>query len=209
MCTEHSVVIVPAAGYGRRMGQPPAKELLPHPQTGRPLIGEALDRIAGQNLRAHVIVRDDKTALLDYLANRKTITVQTVKPTAEWPHTVLQSEASWAQHNLLYLPDTDFAPLDIMPRLLAAPTATAWAVHRVPDPEHWGMLKLSQGDLHVAEKPQDGSGDWAWGMVAFQRSAGRNLFEAMIASGEATGAWQKLRFSFRLIELESFRDLTR
>lgn len=131
-------IIIPAAGYGRRVSDPSApnrsKELIINPQTGRPLIDKALGLAAQLRVPSVVITREEKTDLIDYIHNwskahgqqqcgggpQAPIELQIIQPSREWPDTILQSESRWGEGNILILPDTDYSPTEIVRELAGA-----------------------------------------------------------------------------------------
>lgn len=207
-------VILPAAGFGVRAGAPLSKEMLPHPGTGRPLIEEVLRRLAQFKLRAHVIVRKEKTNLIEFLTHFENVDVQLVDATQEWPDSVLRSKDFWAEENLLYLPDSEFAPLEMIDSLFEALTqyAVAFAGFAVEDPTQWGLVRFHDHGFEIADKPQDSKTPsapaWAWGLIAFRKDIGGELFAKILLSNQQKD-WQRLGVSARAFQLEKYSDLTR
>ncbi len=199
------------------MGRPAAKELLPHPRTGRPLIQEVLGNVARWNLPATVVVREDKLELIQFLKSwssaheKPGVDVLKVPPTQEWPHTVLQSMTHWATFNLLYLPDSEFAPMTIGPHLLAqlATVDCSFAAFDVTDPQNWGMVQtINPSHFKIADKPKDFENGFAWGLIAFRQSVGEALFRTILAANQS-GQWEVVDFTHSRLELTAFTDLTR
>lgn len=202
-------IIIPAAGFGKRVGSPPAKELFPHPQTGKPLIEEALlkAKTVGAPL---VITRSDKTALIDYLVEQN-VEHQLIDATREWSNTVLASEPYWLENNLLLLPDTDFTPLSILPNLIEGLKnhPVTLGVFPVQDASSWGMIKGDEKKLMIADKPRMGfSHIQAWGLIGFKKDVGVKLFSAL-AESNVDGSWKKTDLDFKTYKLANFVDLTR
>ena len=204
-------VILPAAGFGRRVGSPPAKEMLPHPQTGRPLIGEVLNRLLPWGWAVHVVTRREKTELRDFLSRFPHVGVQTVNATLEWPDSVLSSKEAWADFNLLYLPDSEWTPVSLLPEMFLALEhhEVVFAGFKVQNPESWGVVRFESQGITIADKPREFDKiEWAWGSMAFRREVGRELFTRILLANQS-GTWQKLSLSVARLEMESYVDLTR
>ncbi len=131
------LVLIPAAGFGRRMGSPLAKEILPL-RAKRPLIEAPLEWCADRHWPALVITRQEKTNLIEYLSwrnktlvgerhfsprvddlrtNTSSVDTLIVGATQDWPDTLLASRDHWHEWNLVLLPDVDFAPLEILDQI--------------------------------------------------------------------------------------------
>lgn len=209
------LIIVPAAGFGRRVGSPEAKELLPGPN-GRPMIEFVLEIARERNWPVHVITRPEKTSLVEYLENLNhhghSISIQMTPPTPDWPHTLLSTAPHWRETNLVFLPDTIFAPIQTVDRIQAALSENhqvAWAAHYVENRSTWGVIE-SAGDrtLRIGEKPQNAGPGWCWGFFGFQRDAGEQLLKAQSLS-TLDHQWQSLNLKGREFQLTEFQDLTR
>jgi len=216
------LVILPCAGFGRRVGAPNSKELLPLRQ-GRPLIEEPLDLAHQLGWWALVLTRPEKTTLVKYLQVEAKSGVDTliVPETREWPETMLLSQAKWADWNLLVLPDTDYDPKDIwlrMFRLIDSQTSLVVANHQVLDRSTWGAHDIgasidagSQGSVRLSEKALAGPGS-AWGLILFRKDIGAALFEGFIASresGQPVSCPEIKKSAVKATALSGFRDLTR
>lgn len=107
-------IIVPAAGFGKRMGSPEAKEMLVLKESQeKPLIEHAIAWAQTLKCPIHVITRKEKQSLLRYLENHpycEFITIQCVEATREWPETMLLTQPYLAKQNILILPDTRWEP---------------------------------------------------------------------------------------------------
>src|SRR5258708_92126 len=110
-------VLIPSAGFGKRMGNPPAKELFPDPETGRPLIEFAFHLAASCTATSVVITRRDKTQLREALETYPGLETILIERSAEWTDTVMQSEPAWGDLNVLIMPDTRFHPPEIVARM--------------------------------------------------------------------------------------------
>ncbi len=205
---ETPLVLLPAAGFGRRNGSPPAKELFLHPKKNRPLIEVALKNCDHLNYQAHVILRSEKKELKNFLLqSRYRPQIQEVSPTEEWAATVLLSQAHWHHHNLLYLPDTEFEPLDILKDMVHSLTTTpvSFGVFEVDDPSLWGTIKGST----IGEKARGPKGPAvAWGVIGFTKEYGVQLFETILEAYRSR-TYQPLSLEPKLFSLKSFDDLTR
>jgi dTDP-glucose pyrophosphorylase len=205
------VILIPAAGFGTRVGSPEAKELLPDP-SGQPLIESALGQAQARGWPVHVITRAEKKSLIEYLRRRSglEISIQLIRPSREWPDTLLLSKEHWRQRNILCLPDTRFSPESAIDQLVQSPAELAAAVFDTSDASTWGVLRsLPTGQLEICEKPRDHRpGQKAWGLLAFTPSAGHQLLNAQLAS-TLDHQWRTLDFSHEFIDLDWFKDLTR
>jgi len=203
-------VIIPACGYGIRMGMQPneSKEMLieemPHPAMknyNQPIIQYSLDICEQYNLDPIVITRPHKEDLIEYLhKHRIEVMIHQPKDGEEWALTVLASQRHWEENNLLLLPDTRFHStgivLDIEEGLKLGNNAV-FALHNVDDPHNWGIIK----DYNLIEKPKTLSVGryWAWGLIAFKDYYGEELFSSKQLTLKDVG------FCY----LDHFRDITR
>lgn len=179
------LVLIPAAGFGVRVGSPEAKELLLGPG-GRPLIDAALNQAKARGWPVHVITRGEKSSLIAYLESFKgvSIRVQVIEPSREWPDTVLKSEDYWHEKNLLCLPDTIYSPESIWDRLVSSSADLAAGVFGPQDFAPWGVMRqAASGYLEICEKPRDfREGMKAWGLMCFKKQSGRSLLTAQLES---------------------------
>jgi GTP:adenosylcobinamide-phosphate guanylyltransferase len=214
---EPRLIIIPAAGFGTRMGSPEAKEMLPRPAgvalAGEPLIAWSLSLAKLARANVHVIVRPEKKSLIDYLNTRYdlTISLQMVGSTKEWPETLLQSEPFWQKNNLVLLPDVDFAPQAIVDDLFCNMEAGAsdlvFATIEKNGYRTWGVVdKVS---CSHCEKPLVATDSaCAWGIFGFQKEFGKVLLQQMLES-TFDHHWWKLPGRTDFFNLERFEDLTR
>lgn len=202
-------VIIPAAGFGTRMGMPSdkSKELLLD-DDGQPLIQWHIDRAENAGARVIVLTRPEKTDLITYLRERRIEPVILSEPyPADWPHTVLASQPYWGVWNVLALPDTRYAPTNTVSRMFAKMEDDrfylAAARHWVENPELWGIV---EGRMFI-EKPQTmPPGVYnAWGLLGWHYTEGEALFRSMCTRNNA----YRVEFPVGTLKLSHFEDLTR
>jgi len=131
------LVLIPAAGFGTRVGSPAAKELFLN-ASGSPLIAFGLDQARLRGWPVHVITRKEKTELIRYLEDYRQmwsvdVEIQLIEPSREWPDTLLKSQPFWREKNLLCLPDTVFEPLEVWDQLANSTADLAAATFQPPD----------------------------------------------------------------------------
>lgn len=216
-----SLIIIPAAGFGTRMGMKPnqSKELLPDPVNNEPIIEWHLEKLGKRDV--HIITRAEKQDLIDYIFEKGLSTsIQIIEPKGEWASTVLESQKVWNEDNILVLPDTRWTlnegtlPEDIYP-MIEKELEThdlVFAVHKVDDCRLWGKIQLdpfTKKPLATVEKEDiafklEGL---AWGLIGFKSKVGAELFQAYTEKGK----WFRFpkNWKVKIIELESFKDITR
>ena len=216
------LVIVPAAGFGRRVGSPESKEMLLR-EDGSYLIDFALDWARENECRCLVLTRKEKKNLIDYLnakSKQQDLQISIVSETRDWPETLLLSAPYWQKWNLVFLPDMSFEPRSALKDGLTLfkqnqsqvenePDLIVWS-HEISEARSsWGYI-LSEGPhkLHLAEKPKQDRRGRAWGLYAFQSTIGLDLLRAQAASNR-DHEWKMLALKCKEVFLESFRDLTR
>lgn len=213
---EHSktLVILPCAGFGQRMGMKnnESKEMLKDLYNdNKPLIDWHLDKL--KDYQTVVVTREEKTDLIDYLAEKQIFTLLLNDVSKEWPNSVLYSKVSWEENNILVLPDTRFEPTDIVSRIdqeLQNGFDLVFAVHKVEDCSKWGKVFLdpySNKPLYTQEKPElafklDGL---AWGLIGFKKPVGESLFQAYLDKT----IFNLTKLKVKIIYLNSFKDITR
>ncbi len=216
------LILLPAAGFGRRVGSPPAKEMLLRYDTKKPLIEWSLDLARKRQWPVLVITRHEKKTLIEYLKKRQeeqVLNVHLIPETSDWQETILESSNHWRKKNLLILPDCNFQPtaaLDLLnDKLDKIPIVLG--VHRVSDPSNWGVIKADtneQNKLLLCEKPiHTFSGstlleNWAWGLMGFRASIGTDLMKASLKS-QKVKEFTRVPGLVELVELDFFEDLTR
>jgi len=202
-------VIIPAAGFGTRVGSPPAKELLPHPKYKMSFLEKALERVLSSGAKPLVISRVDKTHLNRWLFESK-IPHILVTPTFEWVETVMLSSPYWVEKNLLLLPDADFSPETIIHNLLhdLDHFDLSFGVFDVLDIQKWGAVIESDGKFFITEKYKSSQPGTAWGLIAFQKGTANQFWE-IYQQSQLTHQWLELAFKLNLRRLDYFEDLTR
>lgn len=198
--------IIPCSGFGTRMkmSKNKSKEMLPDNIFGyKHLIDYPLYICKLFNLEPLIIVRKAKKDLINYLKKNKVRYIfYEPKKGEEWWKTVLSSKNNWDQENLLLLPDTRFTPYSIiedMKKGLELGNNAVFAVHKVNDPQNWGIIK----NYCLLEKPKDlKDPEMAWGLIAFNKFEGEAIFTSMNHGYiylENTG----------FVYLNNFHDITR
>ncbi len=216
--SEIPLVVLPAAGFGTRVGSPQAKEVQIGPE-GKPLIERALQQAAIRGWPVHVITRKEKTQLIDYLKQYSVrenldVTVQIIEPSQEWPDTVLKSAPYWRKTNLLCLPDTSFEPQRIWDELIKALNTDpemdlSVASFKPKDFSTWGVFRKESDQVQICEKPREVKSETvAWGLIGFRAKKGEKLFQAQLAS-TFDHQWKDLSLRGQFFPLEDFKDLTR
>ena len=213
MTAEKPLIIIPAAGFGTRVGSPNSKELLPHPVTGKPLIEASLNLANERQWPVLVITREEKTELIAYLKNFEFVQIMTIKPSKEWPDSLLASQPKWHLKNILLLPDTEWEKTKVLDLIDDELTyhQVALGVFTTDDYTPWGVVNTQSDFYHFCEKPQDAhqfAHLKAWGLIGFQKNIGEKLFEKLLTS-TLNHQWQQLELKPSFIELDYFKDLTR
>ncbi|MDW8190344.1 MAG: hypothetical protein RMK80_05165 [Pseudobdellovibrionaceae bacterium] len=213
--------IIPAAGWGRRLGSPPAKELLPHPfYPSRTFLEVVLEMCQLFQLDPLVISREDKVVLNNWLQKHvEKANFQIIPPTQEWLETVWLSRIHWKAKNILLLPDVFFRPHSIIEDLQRSLDhyEMVVATHLVPIEQatQWGLL-MDGGFL--VEKPQQLPGVakvltqdrlMAWGLLAFRNTEPVQAFWEQYVKGYRESRMVALPTPWQQLNLEEFVDLTR
>lgn len=220
---EHSktLVIIPCAGYGTRMGMQSnqSKEMLPDPNNNnKPIIDWHLDQesyLMG-TLENLVIYRKEKQDLIQHLKTAyQNISYQELPDIeGEWPSTVLASKFAWYDKNILVLPDTRYEYQDDLLLTIEKELEThdlVFACHKVDDVRNWGKILLdpfTKKPLSTHEKADikfklEGL---AWGLIGFKKHVGEQLFQAYL---NKTSFTFPKNWKVKVVELESFKDITR
>lgn len=215
---EKTLIILPAAGYGRRVGSPPAKELFLHPKDKIELILRFLLLSHQYNFETLVISRADKIELNEFLLNKKrefNFTLLKIEPTEDWMNTCLASHKLWHKKNILALPDTEFSPQEILLEIekKLSRASIVYACHRVENPSGWGVIEKRENDYYIFEKnlshvKNNLNNYLAWGIIGFHSSHGKDLLLAHEKSQkEQIGVL--LQNTIEILRLNHFLDLTR
>lgn len=180
------LVLLPAAGFGRRVGSPEAKELLPD-ENQRPLIEWSLEQARTRGWPVHVVLREQKKALIDYLEERRQIqelSIQVISVSRDAMDSLLQSRPFWRARNLVLLPDTRFEPLGALDQIADGlrETPIVYGTFHVRAPAEWGCLRRTDQSFQVFEKCGPPSLDKAWGIIGFQNSVGEIVLQAHLRS---------------------------
>lgn len=209
-------VVIPAAGFGTRMGLPVAKEMLINPGTGLRFVNLSLEQAKGLEAKVILITRKEKKELIDYVSlfcqeQQLLLDVLQIEPTSEWPETVLLSEHSWTERNLLILPDTDWKPLGFVQDMVQQWTQNSSdVIYGVFDSNksNWGYVKAEEG-LWICEKPEQPlEGFMAWGIIGFKKTVGASLFREHLTS-TFDHQVKFLKNSAQLKKMDAFFDRTR
>lgn len=212
------VVLIPCAGFGNRVGRPPAKELLIDPETQRPMIERSLKEAHRLGFRAHIITRKEKTSLVDTVENiaqnlHLNYSLQFVEPTQEWPDTLMQSYPFWEDQNLVLLPDTQWTA-NLASEILIQNLSEAdisYGVFNPPSLTTWGCVKVeNESQFSLCEKPTSPnlSEFSAWGLMAFRRDTGLLALNAHLKS-TFDHQIHTLNARMKVFKLDNFKDLTR
>lgn len=204
-------IIVPAAGYGTRVGMPMSKELFTNAE-GLYLIDKAIKIGEVHQIPVHIITRKEKINLIEYLKQFSHVTTQIINPSREWPDTILQSKPFWSKKNLLILPDTTWSPMNIEIELLndLSEFDLSIGAFKENNLRTWGAFDTLTSSYTLIEKPVDQNLEsfLAWGLIAFKNEIGSDLFNLILES-TIDHQLKKTHFNFNYRILDSFIDLTR
>lgn len=215
--SESYCVILPAAGFGTRMGSPESKEMLFAEDESFPMIQHALDLLAEENCRIVLPTRKEKKSLIDFVTKHSPhVIIQIIEKSKEWPDTILQTHPYWLDKNLLILPDTRWSPENEILKLpsLLDSHHFAFSTFTSSVPETWGVFR--DQPWAVCDKPphsvlnENKSNTFCWGHIAFQKELGQPLFSNILKSHHSK-SFESLpnSTSAGFIRLDSFCDLTR
>ena len=202
-------VILPCAGFGTRVGASVSsgKELMIDPNTGKPLIEYALNIAKWLKAPTTIISRQDKEEFNAYVKQEHPLTelICIDKVVGEWPETVKRSNASWADLNIMLLPDTRFSyPIASVKAVIRQlfERKMAFGTFDIKEEESYKFAVL-QGNK-ACEKPDIWGSKRALGIFGFRKAVGLQLF-----SGFSSRKWFELDAEPGIIELEWFKDITR
>ncbi|MES3038059.1 MAG: hypothetical protein V4736_09155 [Bdellovibrionota bacterium] len=204
--------LIPAAGFGSRVGSPLSKEMLLDSETGEPLIEKHLRAAQENGAKALVITRLEKLNLIEFIRTKyKDTELVFVEKTPEWTDSLIGTQNLWSNRNIVILPDTVFRPTTILKEIgdLLTNTQVVYATHKVDDPKNWGIIDFTpENKPSIWEKPMNSVHTDAWGVMGFQKSCGVQLLTAH-RNSQVNKVPQILDFKCAQIRLEEFRDLTR
>lgn len=212
--SEKPLIIVPAAGFGTRVGSPMAKEMLVR-GSDKPLIHFVLDLAEAFHWPTHVITRKEKSNLIDYLSAFEENKIQLVEPTIEWPATILNAKDYLHEWNFLILPDTQFSPTTMLKKMWENRNKSLvhYACFSIENYDHWGIVSQKNDEYFISEKcfsnedPTQFNSFLAWGFILFHRDA-FPVFELHLQS---TIEKRKMKINYPVTTylLDSFVDLGR
>jgi dTDP-glucose pyrophosphorylase len=208
-----ALAIIPAAGFGSRVGSPPAKELLLHPN-GQRFIDHTIDLAYKLNTQVLVISRKDKHALNEYLIEKqkhdKRLSLLLIDQTPEWTWSVQLASPYFHQKNILLLPDSDWGTFDVGKDLLKSLDSSeiSVGVFQVENPKVWGMIEVKENSLFMGEKPLKTESHLAWGLISFQGSFGKIFWEKYKTTSQQHHMIP-ISTHFKILKLQWFRDLSR
>lgn len=215
--SHQTTLLVPCAGFGTRAGSPPAKEMLPHPKTGRPLIDSVITLAATARWPMTLVTRAEKTELMDHINQQMAhhqlpVNWVLVESTKEWPESVLRTKSLWAEKNILILPDTQWSPQAAIFQVHEKLSTydVCHGVFRTHDHRPWGTVRVvDQHQIQLCEKPLTHRADFCpWGLIGFRQGIGEALFQALLQS-TFDHEVKTLNTCAATVELKSFEDLTR
>lgn len=211
------LVVIPAAGYGQRVGSPPAKELMNHPHyKNLTFMDAAIQKIHEWGGEPFVITRKNKNALVEWLIQNN-VSYFLIDESPEWVSTLIQSSFFWREKNLLLLPDSEFLPLNIGKLLIddldRYPMSVA--THLVTDGQYWGTLKCEENlespfwTFYEKYKNTSEPVSLAWGLIAFRGTLESLKFWYQYEKSQISQTGVSVSFSLILRELEQYKDLQR
>jgi hypothetical protein len=210
-----NIAIIPAAGFGRRVGSPPAKELLPHPYWPDKNFLEVTLSICKQfHLQPLIISRVDKVILNQYvLTQLGEQALMTILESCEWTETVLKSRPRWGERNILLLPDAYFTPLTIIQQTLDLLKCfdLVVATHKIDPNEspNWGVVDKVK--FRLFEKPISPQQfqNLAWGVLGFRNTDEVLTFWQCYHMSRTIQQPAEAPAKTAFIELDKFLDLAR
>lgn len=201
--------IIPAAGFGTRVGMKPgeSKEMLIwDKEAPNRVIDYSLNLCKEAGLEPLVISRAEKEDLNTYLRG-KGIEPVIIEPKGEWMDSILAVEEYWGWRNILMLPDTRYNnSLEIikqmMFQILTNQGCLSLGLHYVDNGSKWCIWSEDR----LIEKPKAG-GDpgWAFGVVGFNKQYGKMILEELSETKMSIIAPETPQF----LLIENFIDITR
>lgn len=214
-------VIIPAAGFGKRVGKKISKELLYYQNDRFRLIEWALNLAKSHKFKPFVISRIDKSDLNNYLEeNYPEIHIMKILESEEWTHTMQLSETLWGDKNILILPDTRFEPENIIDKISLELDRVdiCMGSFSIEDVSQWGIVQKKEKEYYIAEKPKNILNDnsynleedvFAWGVLGFRKSVGASLFKILRESSKDHQFKKIPKSKIEIIKLNSFVDIAR
>ncbi len=221
-------VLIPAAGFGTRVGSPPAKELLLREDTKKPLIQYALDMASKFNFVSTVISRNNKTELNDYIYSldafdNDKIELCGINSSKDWQDSILKSQSYWGDFNIVILPDISWDPeltVGFIKEKAQEGADLVLATHLIDKSEinQWGVICENTNEpnnLFWCEKPNDIPPDLqmigAWGIFGFHKKIGKSLLQSILESQDSKRFFQANQngISTARLTLTHFKDWTR
>jgi UTP-glucose-1-phosphate uridylyltransferase len=209
------IAIIPAAGYGRRVGRPPAKELLPHPEVkSKSYIEVSIEICEEFHMSPLIISRKDKEVLNQFVLHRLgPSNLVTLSESEEWTDSVNQSGEFWGDKNLLLLPDVSFSPRNVIDQILMAldHNEIVLGIHTI-DPATsplWGVVDKIKGTVREKPTSEETFQSTAWGLMGFRGSKAAKQFWLDYHHSYKEQRAVELPTPFAFMDLDSFVDLTR
>lgn len=181
-------LLIPAAGFGKRLQADRSKELLILKEENEPMIEWSLKLAQAHDMQAVIISREDKNDLNEFLEKKKAtydLEVMLIRSSIEWADSLLQAEELWSNSNIVLLPDTRFKPMSIIADLnnVLLQSPCAFATFRAESLKTWGAIRYKDEKYFIAEKPESTlSTDLAWGLFGFNESYGKALLQTILKS---------------------------
>lgn len=206
-------VIIPAAGFGKRVGAPKSKELLYYKDDSFPLIQWCLNLCKKYELKPVVVSRKDKMDLNQYLMAQN-VEICLIKESEEWTHSVELSQEYWGEKNILVLPDSRFEPEDTLIEIeqKLVHKDLIFGTFNISKPEVWGILGQQNDSYWISEKPQEiqeFDSYSAWGVIGFQFEAGKKLFSNLRRSSKDHLFYKIGNAKIECLNLNFYEDVTR
>lgn len=209
-------VLLPAAGWGQRMGSPNSKEILINPEYNIAYIQFAIESVTELLCPIIIITRKEKTQLTEWIRDYKIknplvdLQIFFITDSSEWPDSLLQTSDLWSEYNLVLLPDTDWKPKNQVHAILNH-LQHADVVYSIFPTEklNWGFVKRMDNEFELVEKPKQlVSGFSAWGHIGFRQSAGQDILKAHLQS-TMDHEVKRLPLRIKVEPLQAFQDRTR
>lgn len=219
-------IILPCAGFGRRVGSPNSKEMLPHPfNRNKRIIDFSLETAQKFQIPVLAVLRKEKTELISYLKQIDLVKIVEIEPTQDWQESILSVQQYFSKKNILMLPDTEFSSQDVVLKILESLDTKNLAYGTLQTNKElnsneissWGWIKKHPREqaskLFIWEKPKitDVSlteNYLAWGLIGFSGAVGTHVLKTHFAS-QMINRPLELPYSIETFPLLDFLDLTR